>query len=143
MTRPAYILGGAGSLALMVGTLTSWQPALLAVLLAASLAVWGLSKADRINYLLLVVLFLVPVTVDPGYPTEPLWMILLAAIAITLLGRLQRFHPDAPLASPGMIGFALPIACSLSALATWSTPKTLLFSLVPLVCYTTYQPIVA
>lgn len=122
-------------LAVAVGVLASWQPVLLGVLGLAALLVWGLWTPSRLMYALFGVLLLVPVTADPGYPTEPVWVVLLVATAIAVFGRVQRFHPDTPLASVGMAGFALPVTVVVAGLAHWNGPKALVFALVPFVCY--------
>ncbi|MEN3307104.1 MAG: hypothetical protein V7603_3306 [Micromonosporaceae bacterium] len=135
MATSVRAFGWAGLLAIAVGAMLSWRPLLLCALVLAALFVWGLWTAERLNYTLFAVLFLVPVTVDPGYPASPVWTVLLTATAIALLGRLQRFHPDAPVVSAGMIAFVLPAACLVAGLVRWSGPQALLVSLLPFVCY--------
>ncbi|GAA0402904.1 O-antigen ligase family protein [Micromonospora gifhornensis] len=135
MTNPAKIFVPAAALAVTVGVVVSWWPALVAVIALVALLGWGLWTPSRLNYALFAVLFLVPVTADPGYPTEPVWVILLGATLIAGFGRLQRFHPDTPLASPGMLAFVVPAVAVLAALVSWSGPKDLVISLVPFVCY--------
>ncbi|MEV4494097.1 O-antigen ligase family protein [Micromonospora arborensis] len=135
MTSSAKVFGLPAVLAVTVGVLVSWKPVLLGALVLAALLIWGLWTPSRLTYALFAVLLLVPVTADPGYPAEPVWIVLLTATAIALFGRLQRFHPDTPLASVGMYAFALPAAGVVAALASWSGPKDLIVSLVPFVCY--------
>ncbi|WP_346536175.1 O-antigen ligase family protein [Micromonospora sp. DPT] len=135
MTRSVQMFGLPAVLAVTVGVLAGWQPVLLGILGMAALLVWGVWTPSRLNHTLFAVLLLVPVTADPGYPTKPVWVVLLAATAIALFGRLQRFHPDAPLASVGMSAFAVPVAGFLAALAHWRGPKDLVFALAPFVCY--------
>ncbi|SCG72124.1 O-antigen ligase like membrane protein [Micromonospora echinaurantiaca] len=135
MTASVRALGLPAVLALTVGVLASWHPVLLAVLGLAALLVWGLWTPSRLMYALFAVLLLVPVTADPGYPTEPVWVVLLAATAIALFGRIQRFDPDRPLASVGMAGFVLPVTGVVAGLVHWHGPKTLIVSLIPFVCY--------
>lgn len=135
MTRSARAYAVPAVLAVTVGVLAGWRPALLGVAGLAALLVWGLWTPSRLNHVLFAVLFLVPVTADPGYPAKPVWVVLLAAAAIALYGRVQRFHPDRPLASPGMWAFALPAAGVVAALPHWRGPKDLVFALTPFVCY--------
>ncbi|MEH0933658.1 O-antigen ligase family protein [Micromonospora psammae] len=135
MTGSVRTFGLPAVLAVTVGLLAGWRPVLLGVLGLAALLLWGLGTPSRLNHALFAVLLLVPVTADPGYPTKPVWVVLLAATAIALFGRLQRFHPDVPLASVGMAAFALPAAGLLAALAHWRGPKDLVFALAPFVCY--------
>lgn len=135
MKSSAKILALPAALAVLVGVLGSWKPVLVGILGLVSLLVWGLWTPSRLNYTLFAVLFFVPVTVDPGYPTDPVWVVLLAAAAIALFGRIQRLHPDIPLASTGLLAFALPAVAASSSLAHWSGPKDLIISLVPFVCY--------
>ncbi|RAO26412.1 hypothetical protein PSN13_06440 [Micromonospora saelicesensis] len=135
MTSSAKVFGLPAVLAVTVGVLVSWKPVLLGVLGLAALLIWGLWTPARLTYALFAVLLLVPVTADPGYPAKPVWIVLLAATAIALLGRIQRFHPDTPLATVGMSAFALPAAAVVAALPNWSGPKDLIISLVPFVCY--------
>ncbi|MET7951330.1 O-antigen ligase family protein [Micromonospora sp. NPDC005324] len=135
MTSSAKVFGLPAVLAVTVGVLVSWKPFLLGVLGLAALLIWGLWTPARLTYALFAVLLLVPVTADPGYPAKPVWIVLLAATAIALFGRIQRFHPDTPLASVGMSAFALPAAAVVAALPNWSGPKDLIVSLVPFVCY--------
>ncbi len=127
--------GSVGLAALLGGVLVSARPwgAMLAVLVL--LFGWGLSSPHRLNHTLFAVLFLVPVTADPGYPFRPVWTILLIATAIALFGRLRRFEPDAPFASTGMLAFLLPAVCAIVALFTWSGAKELAAALAPLICY--------
>lgn len=122
-------------LAVAIGMLAAWKPVLLGVSALAALLVWGVWTPARLNYALFAVLFLVPVTADPGYPVDPVWVILLAATAIALFGRIQRLGPHVPLASAGMFGFMVPMACVVAALTRWSGPKDLAFALVPVLCY--------
>jgi hypothetical protein len=128
-------LGSAGLLAFAVGILVSWRPLLLAVLALAAVLGWGLSTVDRMNYLLFAVLFLVPVTANPGYPVEPVWVVLLVATVIALFARLARLRPDAPVVSVGLLGFAVPAACLVSGLLRWGGAKILVVALLPFVCY--------
>ncbi|MFK3981411.1 O-antigen ligase family protein [Micromonospora sp. NPDC050397] len=135
MARSVGIVAGGGVLALMLGVLAGWQPVALVALLLAVLLGWGLWTPERLNYTLLAVLFFVPATASLGYPVEPVWVILLAAVLITLYGRLQRYHPSTPLLSSAMAGLLLPAVCLLAALANWSRPQDLVSALVPLVSY--------
>jgi hypothetical protein len=127
--------GWAGLLVFAAGILLAWKPLLLVVIALAALFVWGLSTVDRLNYTLFAVLFLVPVTANPGYPVDPVWVVLLVATAIALFGRLLRLRPDVPVISPGLLAFAVPAACLVSGLLRWSGARTLIVSLVPFVCY--------
>ncbi|HKT01492.1 MAG TPA: O-antigen ligase family protein [Rugosimonospora sp.] len=126
---------GAGALALATGALLGWRPLLAAALALAALVAYGLSTVERLNYALFALLFLVPVTVDPGYPLNPVWTVLLVAAAIALLGRVRRLEPDAPALSLGMLAFAVPAVCLCAALLRWSGPKDLVAGLLPLSCY--------
>ncbi|MCW3840038.1 O-antigen ligase family protein [Micromonospora yasonensis] len=135
MTRSGRSFGPPAVLAVSAGILLSWKPVLLGILGLVALLVWGLWTPSRLNYALFAVLFLVPVTADPGYPAKPVWMVLLTATAIALFGRLQRFHPDKPFASVGMLVMALPAAGAVAALVHWHGPKDLIFALAPFVCY--------
>ncbi|GIH04541.1 hypothetical protein Rhe02_26080 [Rhizocola hellebori] len=96
---------------------------------------WGLSSPQRLNRTLFAVLFLVPVTADPGYPIPPVWTILLASAAIACLGRLRRLDPEAPLASAGMLAFLLPAICAAAALFQWTGARALIAAVLPLLCY--------
>ncbi|MFI5834918.1 O-antigen ligase family protein [Micromonospora sp. NPDC051300] len=121
--------------ALAVGVLAGWRPLLAGAVGLVAVAGWALRTPDRLNHALFAVLFLVPVTVRLGGSGKPVWIVLLTATTLALIGRLQRLRPDEPLASAGTAAFVLPAAGVLAALAHWSGPKDLLFALAPFVCY--------
>ncbi|MEU7917326.1 O-antigen ligase family protein [Micromonospora zamorensis] len=135
MGRSAVVFAWVGALALALGILASWRPVLLVVLVLAAVAGWGLWTPQRLNHLLFGVLLLVPATAAFGYPVEPVWVILLVGTIVACFGRIQRFHPDAPFGSPGLLGFVLPAVCLLTALVNTNRPKDLVAALVPFVCY--------
>ena len=78
---------GAGALALALGVVAAREPLLLVVAAAVGALGWSLLDARRLNYALLAVLFLVPVTADPGYPISPVWTVLLAATVVGFVVR--------------------------------------------------------
>ncbi|MFV2099111.1 O-antigen ligase family protein [Micromonospora sp. LOL_014] len=124
-----------GVAAVAVGVVAARQPVALAAVAVVGLLAWGLWTPDRLNYTLFAVLLLVPVTADPGYPVDPVWIVLLAATAIAALGRIQRFQPYAPLPSVGMLGFAVPAVYVLTGLMWWTGPKDIVIAVAPLACY--------
>ena len=132
--------GFAGLAALLVGVLISAGPLYVALALLMLLLVWGLSSPHRLNHTLFAVLFLVPVTADPGYPIPAVWTVLFSAAAIAFLGRLQHFDPEAPLASAGMLAFLLPAVCAMVALFNWAGAKDLVVAIAPLICYAVIIP---
>ncbi|MGC4894582.1 O-antigen ligase family protein [Micromonospora sp. DT31] len=135
MTRSPWSIGPPAALAVTAGVLAVRWPVPAVATAMVALTGWALWTPARLNHALFTVLFLVPVTVRLGGSTKTVWIVLLAATAIALYGRLQQLRPDTPLASAGMAGFVLPVAGVVAALAHWSGPKDLLFALTPFVCY--------
>ncbi|WP_433050108.1 O-antigen ligase family protein [Dactylosporangium sp. CS-033363] len=135
MARVAGVIGWAGLAAFALGALGGWSPSLLVALFAGVAALWGLYTPQRLNYTLFAVMFLVPATVDFGYPTYPEVMILLTATAIAVYGRIQRFDPAEPIPVGSLVVFALPVVCVLTALANWRSLKDVLIGVLSLGCY--------
>jgi hypothetical protein len=128
----AWVLGVAAALA--GGVLVAWHPFWVVAVAVAALLVRGLTPA-RLTVTLFAVLFLVPMTADPGYPLRPVWIVLALAAAVALIGRLRTGDVDAPLASPGLIGFGLPAVLLLAALFQWPGFTAVGVGVLPFVAY--------
>jgi hypothetical protein len=120
--------------ALAGGVLVAWHPFWVAAIGLAALVVWGLTPA-RLTGTLFAILFLVPMTADPGYPLRPVWVVLGVAAAVALVGRLRSWDVDAPLASPGLAGFALPAVLLAAALVQWSGFGAAAAGVLPFLAY--------
>jgi hypothetical protein len=120
--------------ALVGGVLVAWHPFWVVAIALGALFVWGLTPA-RLTTTLFVVLFLVPATVDPGYPVQPVWVILGLAAAVALVGRLRTGDADAPLASPALLGFALPALLLCAAVLQWPGLAAAASGLLPFLAY--------
>ncbi|TDC41813.1 O-antigen ligase family protein [Micromonospora sp. KC213] len=129
------IVGGAGLAALAVGFLVAgrWQFA-LAVGVGALLG-WVLCEPVRITWAALVIAFTVPVTIDPGYPTNPTYALLLVLFVLAGWGRVLRAERDGW--QPKLIGVALllPACAVLAGIVHWHSAKPVVVGLAPLLCY--------
>ncbi|WP_207916882.1 O-antigen ligase family protein [Micromonospora sp. KC723] len=133
--KPARLVGGLGLAALAVGFLVTgrWQFA-LAVGVGALLG-WVLCEPLRITWAVLVIAFTVPVTIDPGYPTNPTYTLLLVLFVLAGWGRVLRAERDGW--QPRLIGAALllPACAVLAGLVHWHGAKPVVVGLAPLLCY--------
>ncbi|TDB80453.1 O-antigen ligase family protein [Micromonospora sp. KC721] len=131
----ARLIGGAGLVALAVGFLVAgrWQFA-LAVGVGALLG-WVLCEPVRITWAAVVIAFAVPVTIDPGYPTNPTYTLLLVLFVLAGWGRVLRAERDGW--QPKLVGAALllPACAVLAGLVHWHSAKPVVVGLAPLVCY--------
>lgn len=128
----ATLLGALAALA--GGVLVAWHPFWVLVIALVALLGWGLTPA-RLTGTLFTIMFLVPMTADPGYPLRPVWVVLVVAAAVALLGRLRSWDADAPLASPGLAGFGLVAVLLVAALVQWQGFGAAATGVVPFLAY--------
>src|SRR5262245_57889600 len=117
--KPRVLLLGVAVAALAVWMLLigRWDLALAA--LAGSVPGWVLLDAVRVTYALFVVMFVVPVTIDFGYPTNPAYTIMLALFVMALWGRVLRLERDGLNPTLMAATLALPVAALLAGLVHW------------------------
>ncbi|SCG61693.1 O-Antigen ligase [Micromonospora humi] len=130
--RARYL--GAGLVALAAGFLLTgrWQLA-LGVGVGALLG-WVLSEPVRITWAVFVIAFAVPVTIDPGYPTNPSYTLLLVLFVLAAWGRVLRAERDGwpPKALAAVL--VLPMCAVLAGLVHWHGAKPVVVGVAPLLC---------
>ncbi|MCZ7439427.1 O-antigen ligase family protein [Micromonospora sp. WMMC241] len=131
--RARYL--GAGLVVLAAGFLLTgrWQLA-LGVGVGALLG-WVLSEPVRITWAVFVVAFAVPVTIDPGYPTNPSYTLLLVLFVLAAWGRVLRAERDGwpPRALAAVL--VLPTCAVLAGLVHWHGAKPVVVGVAPLLCF--------
>ncbi|MET8045499.1 O-antigen ligase family protein [Micromonospora sp. NPDC005215] len=101
---------------------------------AGALLGWVLLKPVRITWAIFVVAFMVPVTIDLGYPTNPSYTLLLLLFVLAVWGRLHRAERDGW--PPRLIGAALllPFCTVLAGVLHWHGIKPVAVGVAPLLC---------
>ncbi|MGC4808972.1 O-antigen ligase family protein [Micromonospora sp. DT228] len=117
----AFLVVGRWDLALAVG--------------AGALLGWALQEPVRITWAIFVVAFLVPVTVNFGYPTNPSYTLLLVLFVLASWGRLHRAERDGW--PPRLLGavLLLPLCAVIAGLAHWHGVKPVVVGAAPLLCF--------
>ncbi|MEU7753385.1 O-antigen ligase family protein [Micromonospora sp. NPDC049101] len=116
----AFLVLGRWDLALAIG--------------AGALLGWVLLKPVRITWAIFVVAFMVPVTIDLGYPTNPSYTLLLLLFVLAGWGRLHHAERDGW--PPRRIGAALllPFCAVLAGVLHWHGIKPVVVGVAPLLC---------
>ncbi|MFG2051390.1 O-antigen ligase family protein [Micromonospora sp. NPDC048935] len=116
----AFLVLGRWDLALAIG--------------AGALLGWVLLKPVRITWAIFAVAFMVPVTIDLGYPTNPSYSLLLLLFVLAGWGRLHRAERDGW--PPRRIGAALllPFCAVLAGVLHWHGIKPVVVGVAPLLC---------
>ena len=134
MTRRSMVLyGGIAVAALALFAFGAWTWG-LAVLAGAALG-WGLSDPLRRTYTIFAVAFLLPVTVDFGFPTYPTWTVLATLFVLGLgaqLATLRRDGLDLPLIAMTMV---IPAAIFAASLFAWRGVGPAAAAVAPWACY--------
>ncbi|MEU8331530.1 O-antigen ligase family protein [Micromonospora sp. NPDC048839] len=116
----AFLLLGRWDLALAVGV--------------GALLGWVLLDADRITWAVFVVAFLVPVTINFGYPTNPSYSLLFLLFVLAAWGRVLRAERDGWRRKVIAAALFLPLCGLLSGLVQWHGVKPIAVGLAPIVC---------
>ncbi|WBC14307.1 O-antigen ligase family protein [Micromonospora sp. WMMA1998] len=131
--RTRYL--GAGVVVLATGLLVTgrWQLA-LGVGVGALLG-WVMLEPVRITWAVFVIAFAVPVTIDPGYPTNPSYTLLLVLFVLAAWGRVVRAERDGwpPRALAAVL--VLPTCAVLAGLVHWHGVKPVAVGVAPLLCF--------
>ncbi len=133
LERAAPLL--ASGLVVLAASLTvagRWDLA-LAVGVGGLLA-WVLLDPGRITWAILVIAFVVPVTIDFGYPTNPSYSLLLLLFVLAVWGRLHRAERDGW--PRNLIGSALllPLCAVIAGVVHWHGVKPIVVGAAPLLC---------
>ncbi|MFU8875690.1 hypothetical protein [Micromonospora sp. SL4-19] len=96
---------------------------------------WVLMESVRITWAIFAIAFVIPVTIDFDYPTNPSYTLLLILFILAVWGRVLRAERDGW--QPKLIGAALllPACAVLAGVVHWHGAKPVVVGVAPLLCF--------
>ncbi|MGB2567557.1 hypothetical protein ACPFP2_03770 [Micromonospora citrea] len=126
---------GIGLVLLAAGLLFAgrWQAA-IAVGVGILLG-WVLLEPVRITWAVFVIAFVIPVTIDFGYPTNPSYTLVLVLFVLAGWGRVLRAERDGWQPKLMAAALLLPMCAVLAGIVHWHGAKPVVVGVAPLLCF--------
>ena len=96
---------------------------------------WVLNDPVRITWAIFVVGFVIPVTIDFGYPTNASYSLLLILFILAVCGRVLRAERDGLQPMLTAAALLLPLSALLAGLVHWHGIKPIVVGVAPLLCF--------